>query len=118
MKALACQAPTPSVFALLQFGVLYHAEVMPLAYFIGQIKQLFPRPFLFAPLIFMGFKGLVIVHITIIENNVQMHMGFINMDGEEILILAFEKLCAKFLSDFQSTFGSNFPRLEALHEML
>ena len=91
---------------------------MPLAYFIGQIEQLFPRSFLFAPLIFVCFKGLVILHIAVIENNVQMHMGFINMDSEEILILAFEELFAMLLSDFQCTFGSNFPRLEALHEML
>ena len=66
--------------------------MVPLAYFIGQIKQLLPRSFLLAALIFMCFKGLVIVHIAVIENDVQMHMSFINMNSKVILILPFEEL--------------------------
>ena len=92
--------------------------MVPLAYFIGQIKQLLPRSFLLAALIFMCFKGLVIIHITVIENNVQMHMSFINMDGEEILILAFEEFFTQLLTDFQCPFGSDLPRLKALNKML
>lgn len=84
--------PFPAFLTLAEFRVLYHAEVMPLAYFIGQIKQLLPRSFLLAALIFMCFKGLVIVHITVIENNVQMHMSLINMNSKVILILPFEEL--------------------------
>ena len=57
---------------------MYNAEVVPLAYFIGQIKQLLPRTFLFTALILMRFKGLVIVHITVIENHMEMHMSLVN----------------------------------------
>ena len=86
--------PFPAFFALAEFRVLYHAEVVPLAYFIGKLKQLLPRPFLLAALILMRFKGLVIVHIAVIKNNVQMHMSLINMDSKVILILTFEELFA------------------------
>ncbi len=94
MTDLADQASTPSVFALAEFRVLYHAEVVPPAYFIGQFKQLLPCSFFLAPLIFVRFKGLVIVHITVIENHMEMHMSLINMNSKVILILPFEELFA------------------------
>lgn len=42
----------------------------------------------------MRFKGLVIVHIAVIENYMEMHMSLIYMDGKIILILPFEELFA------------------------
>lgn len=45
-------------------------------------------------------------------------MSFINMDGEEILILAFEEFFTQLLTDFQCPFGSDLPRLKALNKML
>lgn len=64
---------------------------MPFANLVRQIKQLLPCPFILAPLIFVCFKGLVIVHIAVIENHMKMHMSLVNMDGEKVLIFAFEE---------------------------
>jgi hypothetical protein len=86
--------PLPAFLALAEFGVLYHAEVVPPAYFIGQIKQFLPCLLLLAALIFMCLKGLVIVHIAVIEYHMKMHMSLINMNSKVILILPFEELFA------------------------
>ena len=40
----------------------------------------------------MRFKGLVIVHIAVIKNHMEMHMSLVHMDGKVILILPFEEL--------------------------
>ncbi len=42
----------------------------------------------------MCFKGLVIVHITVIENHMEMHMSLVYMNSKVILILPFEELLA------------------------
>lgn len=48
----------------------------------------------------------------------EMHMSFINMNSKVILILPFEELFTKLLSDLQCPIGSDLPRLKALNKML
>lgn len=47
-----------------------------------------------------------------------MHMSFINMNGEQILILVIQKFRAKLLADFNRSFGSDLPRLKADDKVL
>ena len=45
-------------------------------------------------------------------------MSFVGMNCKEVLIFTLEEFFAKFLADFQSSFGGDFTRLKALNEVL
>ena len=66
----------------------------------------------------MRFKSPAVNAVGIIENTMQMYMTFINMASHKILILAFEELLTYLLTVLQSSFGSNFTRLETDNEVL
>ena len=82
------------------------------AKFVRNGAELTPRSVGNFALIMLGFKGLARVEIYIVHDDVIMHMGVVYMDGKHILILVIEKCLAKFLTDKQSPFGSDFPRSE------
>ena len=66
----------------------------------------------------MRFKSPAVNAVGIIENAMQVRMLFINMASHEILILAFEKLLAYLLTELQSSFRQNLPRLKTNNEVL
>ena len=66
----------------------------------------------------MRFKSPAVNAVGIIENTMQVRMLFINMASHEILILAFEKLLTYLLTELQSSFRQNLPRLETDNKVL
>ena len=66
----------------------------------------------------MRFKSPAVDAIRIIENAMQVGMLLVDVASHEILIFAFEKLLAYLLTVLQSSFGSNFPRLETDDKVL
>lgn len=43
--------------------------IMPFEYFIGEVKQFLPYPFILLALIFMCFKSFVIIHIAVVRTS-------------------------------------------------
>ena len=66
----------------------------------------------------MRFKSPAVNAVGIIENRMKMNVFLVDMASHEILILAFEELFTYLLTDLQSSFGSNFTRLETDNEVL
>ena len=66
----------------------------------------------------MRFKSSAVNAVGIIENTMQVRMLLVDMTSHEILILAFEKLLTYLLTDLQSSFGQNLPRLKTDNEVL
>ena len=66
----------------------------------------------------MRFNSPAVDAIRIVENAMERRMVLVYVAGHEILIFAFEKLLAYLLTVLQSSFGSNFPRLETDDKVL
>ena len=66
----------------------------------------------------MCFKSSAVNAVGVIENAMQMSMLLVDMTSHEILILAFKKLLAYFLTDLQSSLRENLPRLETDNKVL
>ena len=64
------------------FGIFYDRKSMFSAHFIGDITQLIPRTFTDLPLIAKCLKSFAVDEIRVIENNMNMHMRFIIVNGE------------------------------------
>ena len=56
--------------------------------------------------------------VRIIEHTMQVRVLFINVDSQQKLELIVQKFRAYLLADFQSPFGCDLTRLEALNEVL
>ena len=55
-----------------------------------------------------------VIEICVIENDVTMDMFMVGMDGKHILIIAFQKTVAQFLTNLQGLFGCDLVRSETL----
>lgn len=66
----------------------------------------------------MRFKSLAVDAVGVIEQAMQVGMLLVDVASHQILIFAFEKLLAYLLTVLQSSFGSNFPRLETDDKVL
>ena len=66
----------------------------------------------------MRFKSSAVNAVGVIENAVEVGMFLVDMASHKILILAFEKLLAYLLTELQSSFRQNLPRLETDNEVL
>lgn len=63
-------------------------------------------------------KAKSVIEVCIIENDVTMGMVFIGMNGDNILIIAFQKSVTQFLSDLQGLFGCDFIGSKALNYVM
>jgi len=61
---------------------------------------------------------MLVNHVGIIEDAMQMNMPFIGMDGKEVLVLIAEELFAYLPADLHRLFGRDFPRLKADDKVL
>ena len=89
-QTLTSHIPFPMALALACFGVLNDRQIMLSAYLVRQVTELLiGTVFLRNPAVFVCLKSPAVPHIHIIENNVQMYMRFIGVNGKKILILIF-----------------------------
>ena len=103
---------------LAAFRMFYDGEMMPLAYFIGQLKELLPRPFCDLALIHICLKGFAVGSAHIIKNRVQMNMVFIGMNCKEILIIVLQEFFAQLFANLHRSFRSDLTRRKALNKVL
>ena len=88
------------------------------AKFVRNRAEFAPRSVGNFALIMLGFKGLSSVEIHIVYYHMIMHMGVVYMDSKHILVFVIEKRLAKFLSDKQSSFGSDLTGCKRLYYVL
>ena len=66
----------------------------------------------------LGGKAQSVTQIGVIENHMTVQVVFIIVDGDNILIIAFQITVTKLLSDLHSLFGSNFTGGKTLNHVI